>query len=227
MGTPGLLKANGVDLKPLDRVYGALEDDGKMVSAVAINGRAAGVVAARINIKPSAGEAVGRLMEMGVSCFLLTGGSARSAKALSGRAGILGVLAGVPRRKRAEGIARTKAQGRTVAAAGDGVFDGAALEAADVGFAVGGTGSAKADIYLMTGDLRLIPAVIKLARAVVRSLKRSMVISAVFAATGGALAAAGRLDIRAAGLLAVCQAAIVMFSSTRMRVLFPGDVNND
>ncbi len=226
VGTPALLKANGVDAGPLRRMCGTFEDEGKMVSLVAINGRAAGVIAARLNIKPYASETAGKLTEAGVSCYLLTGGSARAAKAFSATAGILGVLADVPRGKRAGGIARTKAQGREVAVAGNGARDVEALGAADVGFAMGGS-PARSDIYLITGDLRLIPAVIELARRVVRSLKRSIVVSGIFAVTGGALAAAGRLDVRAAGVIAVCQVAAVMLSSGRTRVLFPADVNND
>jgi Cu+-exporting ATPase len=215
VGGLALLKAHKVDTRPLEQVFTGFENEGKTAAAVAINGKAAGVIAAAIPLKPDISGTVGKLIQQGVECYMLTGGGARAANALAKRAGILNVLAGVAKAKKAGGVARAQQLGRTVAAVGDAARDKEALEAADIGVYMGPAGPGRASVGVISGNISLIPFTFGLARSFAKRLRQNLAISASTGAAGACLAALGLLSPLAAGAYAALASGIIMWNAWR------------
>ncbi|MGQ9369259.1 heavy metal translocating P-type ATPase [Azospirillum sp. ST 5-10] len=139
----------GPDAVPGDRIA-ALEDAGKTVVVVVADGRPVGLVALRDEPRPDAGTAVAALRDLGIRSVMLTGDNRRTGRAIGRGLGIDVKAELLPGDKLRE-IAALKA-GAPVAMVGDGINDGPALAAADVGIAMGGG----TDVALETADAALL-----------------------------------------------------------------------
>jgi Cu+-exporting ATPase len=154
-----------------------LAEEGKTPMFVAIDGRAAGIVAVADVIKPSAKAAVESLHAMGVEVVMLTGDYAKTAAAIAKQAGIDRVLAEVLPQDKSEEVKRLQEAGRRVAMVGDGVNDAPALAQADVGIAIGSGADVameSADIVLMRSDPMDVPAAVKLSRRTIRNIRQNL-----------------------------------------------------
>jgi len=154
-----------------------LAAEGKTAVAIAVDGKAAGVIGIADAVKPEAGAAVRRLIEMGLEVWMITGDNRRTAEAVARQVGISRVLAEVlPDGKVAE-VRKLQAAGKKVAMVGDGINDAPALAQADVGIAIGtGTDIAMeaGDITLMRGDLNGVPGALELARRTMRVIRENL-----------------------------------------------------
>jgi P-type Cu+ transporter len=177
VGAGRFLERLGVDPGALATSVARLSDTGKTAVYVAIDGRAAGVIAVADALKPSSAEAVAALHALGKRVAMITGDDARTARAIAAQLGIDDVLAEVLPDGKAEAVRSLQAAGRRVAFVGDGINDAPALAQADVGLAIGtGTDVAieSADVVLMSGDLRNVPNAIALSRATLRNIRQNL-----------------------------------------------------
>jgi Cu+-exporting ATPase len=179
VGSVALLEASGVDLGPLRESLESVALAGWGGAAVAIDGRAAGLITLRDSVKSGAAAAVAELRRSGLDVWLLSGDGRAVAESVAAEVGIPldRVLAEVLPDGKADAISRLRAQGRIVAMVGDGVNDAPALASADVGIAIG-TGSdvaiEAADVTLVGGDPREVASAIRLSKATMRIVRENL-----------------------------------------------------
>jgi len=151
--------------------------EGKTPMFLAVDERAAGIIAVADTLKENSKEAVEAFHRMGLEVVMLTGDNERTARAIAGQIGIDRVFAEVLPQAKAEEIRRLQVEGKKVAMVGDGLNDAPALAQADVGIAIGtGTDVAMefSDITLIGGDLRGVVTAIALSKATIRNIKQNL-----------------------------------------------------
>ncbi len=192
LGNCRLLDELGVDWEPLAERAEVRREHGETVMYIAVEGRAAGLLAVADAIKPAAAGALKALRTEGLRLVILTGDNRTTALAVARTLGIDEVEADVSPADKAAVIARLRAEGRIVAMAGDGVNDAPALAAAHVGVAMGtGTDIAmqSAGITLVKGDLRGLLRARRLSRAVMRNIRQNLFFAIAYNSLGIPIAA--------------------------------------
>jgi P-type Cu+ transporter len=216
LGNLALLQELAIDPGPLLERAEALRQEGHTVMFVAVDGRAAGLVAVSDPIKESTYEAIKILHQEGIRIVMLTGDSRTTAEAVARRLGIDQVEAEVLPEQKVEVVKRLQSQGRTVAMAGDGVNDAPALAQAHVGIAMGtGTDVAieSAHITLVKGDLRGIAKARRLSRATMRNIRQNLFFAFVYNVLGVPIAAGALYPYFGILLSPIIASAAMTFSS--------------
>ena len=192
LGNAALMADEGVDLGPLKDRASVLQNDGKTAMFVAVDGRAAGLVAVADRVKESTPEAIRALHEAGLRIVMATGDAKATAEAVARELNIDEVHAEVSPEDKHALIEKLRREGLSVAMAGDGVNDAPALAAADVGIAMG-TGAdvamESAGITLVKGDLGGIVRARHLAEATMRNIRQNLFFAFVYNSAGVPLAA--------------------------------------
>ena len=216
LGNAKLFEKLGIDLGSLISQAEESRRQGRTVVFVAVNGRAAGLVAIADPVKASTPEAIRMLHEDGMRIVMLTGDSRVTAQAVARELGIDEVEAEVLPQQKGEVIKRLQAQGRVVAMAGDGINDAPALAQAEVGIAMGtGTDVAmeSAGITLVKGDLRGIARARRLSRATMGNIRQNLFFAFVYNSLGVPLAAGVLYPVFGLLLSPMIAAAAMTFSS--------------
>ncbi len=215
VGNRKLLADEGVDTAPVEAAMDRLEREGKTAMAVALEGRAIGVVADADTIKPTAGEAVSALRERGLDVWMITGDNERTARAVAEQIGVdpEKVRAGVLPGEKADAVDDLQSGGRRAMMVGDGVNDAPALAAASVGIALGsGTDVAieAADVTLMRDDPADVLKAIRISDATLSKIKQNLVWALGYNTTLIPLASLGLLQpVLAAGAMAISSVSVL------------------
>jgi Cu+-exporting ATPase len=170
----------------------ALRRKGETVVFLVDAGRFAGLLGVADPVKESAVEALRALESEGIRVIMLTGDNELTARAVAERLGIREVRADVLPQQKGAVVKALRAEGRTVAMAGDGVNDAPALAEADVGVAMGAGADVaiqSAGITLVKGDLRGIVRARRLSRATMRNIRENLFLAFVYNAVGVPIAA--------------------------------------
>ncbi|MBM4001109.1 MAG: heavy metal translocating P-type ATPase [Planctomycetes bacterium] len=218
IGSPEFLIARGVQgVAESNTVASAWREQGRTVLALSIDGRSAGLFAVSDPIKASTPSALRSLRAMGLEVVMLTGDNAGTARVVARQLGIDRWEAEVrPDGKHAR-IRSLQADGHRVVMAGDGINDGPALAAADVGIAMG-TGAdvaiASAGATLVQGNLEGIVKAIRLSRRTMRNIRENLFFALVYNGLGIPIAAGALYPLSQHLLLNPMLAAVAMsFSS--------------
>ncbi len=183
LGNRRLLEREQIEPGGLDGTAQAFASDGKTAMYIAVDGKAAGVVAVADTVRESARQAVRALHALGVQTVMLTGDNRRTAEAVARQLGMDQVIAEVLPEDKAKKVSELQAAGRKVAMVGDGVNDAPALAQADVGIAIGaGTDVAveTADVVLVKNDPADVARSIQLARKVRNKIKQNLFWAAIY-----------------------------------------------
>lgn len=216
VGNIKLLESLGINAGDLPQQANKQRADGKTVMLIAINGKAAGLIAVADPIKDSTPEAIRDLHAEGIKIVMLTGDSNATAEAVASKLEIDQVQAEVLPEQKAEVVKQLQAEGRIVAMAGDGINDAPALAQAQVGIAMGtGTDVAmeSAGVTLIKGDLRGIVRARRLSRATMRNIRQNLFFAFIYNSAGVPIAAGVLYPFFGILLSPIIAAAAMSFSS--------------
>ncbi|MGE3449340.1 MAG: heavy metal translocating P-type ATPase [Microbacteriaceae bacterium] len=177
VGNRRLMERDGIDLGELAARREELAEGGRTAVIVAIDGRAAGLVAMADAPRPTAAAAIAELRRLGAEVVMLTGDNEATARRIGSLLGVTTVIAEVLPGDKSSKIAELQAQGRKVAMVGDGVNDAPALAQADIGVAIGaGTDVAieTADVVLMRSDPLDVAVALQIGRGTVRKMRQNL-----------------------------------------------------
>ncbi|MBX5014385.1 heavy metal translocating P-type ATPase [Rhizobium lentis] len=157
----------------------ALNDEGKSVSVLLVNGAAAGLVAMRDEPREDAVAGLSSLKSAGVKAMMLTGDNKRTAAAVAVTLGIDWCGEMMPEDKQRV-VGELKREGFTVAKVGDGINDAPALAAADIGIAMGGgtdVALETADAAVLHGRVGDVARMIALSKRTMRNILQNITIA--------------------------------------------------
>lgn len=185
------------------------------------DGRYLGAVGLEDKIKPGTAGVVSKLRELGVrTVAIFTGDRLSVAKRVGQAVGVDAIEAECHPEEKHEQIRQMVASGMRTMMVGDGINDGPSLAAADVGVAMGLSGSDiatnSAGVALMTDELNRVPFLIELARKTRVIIAQNIAASIVIVLIGLALAATGRLEVWLAGLYHFAGEIFVLANSFRL-----------
>lgn len=193
LGNAAMMMEVGADV-PLEMAprVKALAVAGKTAMFVAQGGEVIGIIAVADPIKATAKPALEWLKRERIRVIMATGDAQATAQSVAALLGIGEVRAELSPEDKHKLVMDLKAQGCKVAMAGDGVNDGPALAAADVGIAMG-TGAdvamESAGITLVKGDLGGIVRARKLAAGTLRNIKQNLMFAFGYNTIGVPIAA--------------------------------------
>ena len=228
IGNARLLRDADIATAELEEYADRLADDGKTPMYVALDGRAAGLVAVADTVKDDSVAAIKALHDLGLEVAMITGDNERTANAVARQVGIDRVLADVLPDQKAAEVRSLQDEGKLVAMVGDGINDSPALAQADVGIAIGtGTDVAieAADVTLMSGELRGLVTAIALSKATMRNIRQNLVLAFGYNAAAIPIAAGLLYPITGALLSPMIAAAAMALSSISV-VLNAARLNN-
>jgi len=231
VGAGRLMTREGVETGALDDTAADLAARGRTALYVAIDGRAAAVIAVSDPVKPSSAAAIRALHAAGLRVAMITGDRQATADAIAREVGIDRVVAGVLPDGKVAAIDALRAGGHRVAFVGDGINDTPALAHADVGVAIGAGADVaieSADVVLMSGDLRGVINAHAVSRATMRNIRQNLFWAfgyntALIPVAAGALYPAFGLllsPVLAAGAMAL-SSVFVLTNALRLRRLRP------
>lgn len=226
VGKREFLKQQKVDLSTVP-----FHPEGGTELWVGRGGRVIGRLHVSDTLREQALQAIQSLKRCGIRrVILLSGDRQPTAERLAKDLGIPEVIAEVLPAQKAEVIRKLKSEGARVAMVGEGVNDAPALATADIGMAMGLSGSdvahEAAQIALMSDDLSKIPYAIRLSRKTLTVIKQGLWFAVLFNLTMISAAMTNSLDTLAhlmmpihAGRLGMVLAAIAHQSSSTLVIL--------
>jgi Cu+-exporting ATPase len=160
-----------------------LEEQGKTVMLISIDGEVKGAIAVADTLKEGAKEAIEELKKMGLEIWMITGDNKKTAQAIGKQLGIEKILAEVLPQDKEKEIRKLQKEDKVVGAVGDGINDAPMLAAADIGIVMGaGTDVAKetGGIILIKDDIRDVVKAIKLSRKTFSKIKQNLFLAFIY-----------------------------------------------
>ena len=228
IGKPEFLGTKGVHLgEEVPGIITKQTEMGRTVILVASDATVAGLIAIADEVRPGTAEAIAALRMMGVkNIVMLTGDNATVAKAVSASLGIDSYQANLLPEQKLDVVTELQAKGQIVGMIGDGINDAPALAKADVGIAMGASGTdvaiETADVTLMKDDLWQVVDFVWMSKKVIRRIKINIGLSMVYNAIGLLLGVQALLSPITATLYQEAGCVSVVLSSTLLLWAKPG-----
>ena len=209
-------EANASLVEAMENEARTYQKQGKTVSYLSIDQKAAGYIVIGDKIKGSSARAITELQDKGIAVIMLTGDNYDTAQAVAGELHLADFKAGMLPEDKLNEVERLQGNGKVVAMAGDGINDAPALAKSDVGIAMGtGTDVAieSAAITLVKGDLHGIVKARNLSEKVMKNIKQNLFFALVYNTLGVPIAAGVLYPFFGILLSPMIAAAAMSFSS--------------
>ena len=222
VGHSGLLQQNKVEIpQPMLAHVEEHQDQGHTTLLVTHDGKTCGTICVTDQLRDKAEHAVASLKKLGIEkVVMLSGDNRRVAMNIAGKVGIEDVAAEVLPEQKAARIESLRANGRKVAMVGDGVNDAPALATADVGVAMGVTGTDVANeaahIALMADDLSKVAFSVGLARRSIRIIQQGLAFALIYNVIMVTTAMEGHLSLIGGAIAHQISSVAVILNSMRL-----------
>jgi cation-transporting P-type ATPase C len=222
IGSPELLDQQNVPISPIAQDWvTTLQRDAETPLLLAVDGRLIGLVSLRDTVRAESRAVLDALRADGVTrLVLLTGDHPATAAAVAGELGIDEFRAQVMPEDKQEVVRQLQAEGHTVAVVGDGINDAPALALADIGIAMGVSGTdvavETADVALADDDLRALLDLRDLSRRGISVIRQNYGMSIAVNMIGLLVSAGGALSPVAAAILHNASSIAVVGNSSRL-----------
>ncbi|HHY74880.1 MAG TPA: cation-translocating P-type ATPase [Bacillus bacterium] len=180
IGNRKWMAANNTNITDEIDTY-AIEQErcGNTAVFAAMNGNIIGIISIADQIRNEAAVSITKLKQSGVKkIYMLTGDNKYAAEKVASQLGIDKVFAELLPEDKVTKVKELKKEGYRVAMVGDGINDAPAIATADIGFAMGGTGTdvamETADVVIMADKLEKLAEAHRLAKATVLNMKQNM-----------------------------------------------------
>ncbi len=226
IGRPSALIEQGISIPGnLKTIVEGQADLGRNIIVMAIGREIAGIFSFEDELRSGSKETVESLERMGLRTILLTGDNRQAAGRVAGQLGIREVYAEVLPQDKVAIVRRLQAEGRSVAFVGDGVNDGPALAVANVGVAMGITGTdvaiETAEVGLLSDDLTRLPHLMAISRKAIRTIKQNVLFSLAILAIAIVFTVPGILSPVTGALLHELSSIPVIINSARLITFGP------
>ena len=221
VGSEKLLRENNIVLQGQAREDLEIEEAARSVVFVAVDGEVVGSLMVSDTLREGVKEVLAEAKKYGVKrTVMLTGDRVEVAERIGAEVGIDIVEADLMPDEKVERIQALKDKGSRVLMVGDGINDAPALAAADVGVAMGLTGTdiamETAGITLATDRLDRLPMLLRIGKETMKVVKLNIAFALIVNLLGIILSIMGIVTPLVAALIHEGNAMIVMLNALRL-----------
>jgi len=221
IGNRRLCDQMSIPLGRTEKELAQLESEGKTAVIVLTQNRILGIIAAVDKLRPEARSAVTSLNKAGVKrTIMLTGDNKETARVIASQAGIDEYRAQLLPEDKVNAIKEFRARYGRIVMVGDGINDAPAMATADVGIAMGASGTDIAletcDMALMTDNLSQLSNALKISRRTMAIIKQNVAASLIIVALVVTMALVGKLGLVPGLLINEVSALVVMANGLRL-----------
>lgn len=221
---------SGLNFSISDKVEESIEkqsQSGRNTVLMGIDNEIAGLLTFEDKIRPESKKSVKNLHKLGIKTIMVTGDSKAVAERIAKILGIDEIHAEVMPQEKVEIVKRLQLEGHKVIFVGDGVNDGPALVTADVGVAMGLTGTdvaiETAEVGLLSDDLLKISYLISISRKAIKTIWQNVAFSLSILSMAVVLTIPGILTPITGALLHELSSIPVIMNSARLITYEPKD----
>ncbi len=200
---------------------------GRNVVMMGIDNEIAGLLIFEDKIRPESKKSIENLHRLGIKTIMVTGDSKVVAEQTAKVLGINDIYAEVMPQEKVKIVKRLQSEGHKIIFVGDGVNDGPALVTADVGIAMGLTGTdvaiETAEVGLLSDDLLKIPYLISVSKKAISTIWQNVVFSLSVLSMAVILTIPGILTPVTGALLHELSSIPVIMNSARLITYSPKD----
>ncbi|MBF0240512.1 MAG: HAD-IC family P-type ATPase [SAR324 cluster bacterium] len=169
VGSERFMTNEAISLSPgalVQKIRQTAEDNGYGLVYVACNQQLIGILELHVSLRPEAQSVIGRLKELGLATYIISGDHEAPTRKLAQELGIEHYFSEVLPQDKAKIIQELQLQGKSICFIGDGINDTVALKTANVSVSIQGASTAALDtagIVLMDHTLKHVPTLFELA----------------------------------------------------------------